>query len=122
MSANRRLFPLLPLLLCGAPAFAQAVFGPAGTPPDCPSGALQTSAACPETPGPCFGAAGCSTQAVEAFGDFLVVRLTLADGYAQAGIAGPCWTGECPDLENQARAEAELKLKNALRHRRWLLR
>lgn len=108
-------------LLLGFPFAAGAqspCFGPAGCVWAGPSPYPPDAA-----PGPCFGDAGCAAQTerreTRPDGDYLTVWLTLPDGYAQAGISGPCWDADCPDLVNQAQAEAIAKLKNALRYRRW---
>lgn len=90
-------------------------FGPGGC------GAVTPSPAVPD--GPCLGDAGCTTREVrqEARRDglYATVWLTLPNGYAQAGVAGPCWESSCPDLINQAETEAVQKLKNGLRYDRW---
>lgn len=112
MKRNLKLLLASSLLLAGPAAFAEPCFGPGGcgavTPPP------------PAVPdGPCFGDYGCSTAEQTMLGPYGVVILTLPDGYAQAGIAGPCWDGLCPDLMNQAQADAELRLKHALRYQRY---
>lgn len=131
MKRNLKLKLLLAssLLLAGPVAFAEPCFGPGGCgvetsgptgPCFGPGGCGAVTPPPPAVPdGPCFGDYGCSTAEQTMLGPYGVVILTLPDGYAQAGIAGPCRYWPCPDLMNQAQADAELRLKHALRYQRY---
>lgn len=97
-------------------AVAAQCFGPGG----CVVAGPGQDPALPAIIGPCFGDAGCATVQQRMLGEYGVVTLTMPDGYSQSGIAGPCLTGNCPDLLNQAQSDAELRLKHALRYQRFL--
>lgn len=87
---------------------------------------LQTSAESCAAPvvtsdGPCFGEFGCSMKSVTTMGGMAIVTLTLPglDYYRQSGIVGPCFDGNCPNLEAQAENEAVQKTLNVTRFMRY---
>jgi hypothetical protein len=97
-------------LLLSAHANAQC-FGPAGCNPDyAPPASGPTLLCLPE---------GCNVVSYSEINHFTVAESVLPNGYPVMGWSGPCLSGDCPDIRNQAFADLELNAKRANRAQRF---
>ena len=71
-------------------------FGPSPEPPIC-IGPTPT----PASSELCFPA-GCSPVTYEWSDTFRLAKSTLPNGYAMMGWSGPCVSGDCPEIDQQA--------------------
>lgn len=62
---------------------------------------------------------GCHPVNYTEINGFTVAESTLPNGWPVLGWSGPCTTGSCPDIRNQAFSDLEMNAKRANRAQRW---